>query len=244
MRILSDYGTPIIDYLIQDSGVEGFREAIAHYLSEEKRPQLLSNLAEDLQPICATLRKNLIEDYQYFEAQPNTVAAIQEQELLQLNQDLIEVSQDLKTHLDAELNSLIGTNGNAKFETDFHKLQGCMVKRLDELLHQFSVAEIHKQAQASHKRNSVVPLLGILAEAFYYLSNGLESVLVESSEVVVHNFFKYLRQSIASQNYYQQLLRLTGADAGIEDHLQALEQQVCHAIHNEARRNAIAMCES
>ena len=234
VRILSDYGKPLIDHLIQDSGIKEFRAAISHYLTDEKRPQLLSNLADDLQPMCLSLRKQLIENFQGLEAQPKTVAAIQEQELRQLNQDLIQIGNNLKNHIELELNQMIGTNSNELFESDFRQLQGRMVKRLDELLTAFSVADVHQQAQASHKRNSVVPLLGILAEAFYYLSNGLESVLIDSSQMIVHNFFRYLHDQIESQDYFRQLLRLTGQDAGIEDSLKHLEAQVYHAMHNQA----------
>jgi replication fork clamp-binding protein CrfC len=38
-RILSEFGTPLIEQLIADSGIEEFRSAISRYLTEEKRPQ-------------------------------------------------------------------------------------------------------------------------------------------------------------------------------------------------------------
>ena len=144
VRILSDYGTPLIDYLIKDSGVEDFRAAIRHYLTNEKRPQLLSNLADDLQPLCLSLRKQLIESWHRLEAQPKTVAAIQEQELRQLNQDLIQVSSALKAHIELELNQIIGANSNHGFESDFRKLQGRMVKHLDELLRTYALTGVQK----------------------------------------------------------------------------------------------------
>lgn len=110
-----------------------------------------------------------------------------------------------------------------------------MVSRLDELLNTFSVGAVHQRAQTSHRRNSVVPLLGILAEAFYYLANGLEDVLIDASEQVVNHFFDQLRQRIRQQEYHRQLERLLGSDSGIDRQLDDLEQQVVAAIVNEAR---------
>ncbi|MGF1538863.1 MAG: dynamin family protein [Pleurocapsa sp.] len=43
-RILSEFGKPLIEQLITDSGIEEFRNAITRYLTEEKRPQLFANL--------------------------------------------------------------------------------------------------------------------------------------------------------------------------------------------------------
>lgn len=234
VRILSDYGVPIIMHLIEDSGVEVFRTSIQEYLSTEKRPQLLENLADDLQPLCGAVRKGLIERWQEIESQPTEISEIQAQELRQLNQDLIDVSHTLKTEIELALNEIIGSNTNNAFEEDFHKLQTQMVKRLDELLTRFSVAEVHRQAQASHKRNAVVPLLGILAEAFYYLANGLEEVLIDQAERIVKNFFRQQLQQLKKQDFYLSLYRMTGHDSGIEDTLNALTTKVSDAIRNEA----------
>jgi len=63
VRILDEWGTPLINQLIEDSGIEGFRDAITRYLTEEKRPQLFANLADDLQPICISLKKQYLEKY-------------------------------------------------------------------------------------------------------------------------------------------------------------------------------------
>jgi replication fork clamp-binding protein CrfC len=60
IRILAEQGTPLIEQLIEDSGIEEFRTAITRYLKEEKRPQLFKNLADDLQPLCISLRKYYI----------------------------------------------------------------------------------------------------------------------------------------------------------------------------------------
>lgn len=52
VRLLGSLGTGLIDQLIKDSGIEEFRNAITHYLTNEKRPLLFADLADDLQPIC------------------------------------------------------------------------------------------------------------------------------------------------------------------------------------------------
>ena len=110
-----------------------------------------------------------------------------------------------------------------------------MVTRLDELLHTFQRRRGYQQAQASHRRNSVVPLLGILAEAFYYLANGLEDVLVSSSESLVEKYFRQLREAIRETSYYRNIYQLLGNDAGIEERLAQVQLQVSQALVNEAR---------
>lgn len=235
VRILSECGTPLIEQLIKDSGIEEFRSAIIRYLTEEKRPQLFANLADDLQPHCIALRKIYIESWQHYDSQPRDVDAMKDMELKLLNHDLKQVGDQLRLHIEQELNQVVASNANQVFEEHFLKLQKRMVSRLDELLKAFSVAEVHKQAQASHKRNSVVPLLGILAEAFYYLANGLESVLEEAAQDVIVNFFQYLLEHIRKQDYYRNLYRLLGNDSGLEERLSQLQERVGHAIRNEAR---------
>jgi replication fork clamp-binding protein CrfC len=235
LRILSECGTPLIEQLIKDSGIEAFRTAITHYLTEEKRPQLFAALADDLQPLCIALRKTYIEAWQYCDRQPRDVDAMKEQELQQLSQDLTQVGADFRIHIEQELNQVVASNLNQTFESDFRKLQALMVNALDDLLKGFSVAAVHQQAQTSHRRNSVVPLLGILAEAFYYLANGLERILEEAAQEVVSHFFRYLLERVRTQPYYANLYRMLGDDSGIEQRLRQLQEQVCHAIRNEAR---------
>jgi replication fork clamp-binding protein CrfC len=235
IRILSECGTPIIEQLIKDSGIEAFRTAITQYLTEEKRPQLFAALADDLQPLCIALRKTYIDAWQYCDRQPRDVDAMKEQELQQLSQDLTQVGDDFRTHIEQELNQVVASNLNQTFESDFRKLQALMVNALDDLLKGFSVAAVHQQAQTSHRRNSVVPLLGILAEAFYYLANGLERILEDAAQEVVSHFFRYLLEQVRTQPYYANLYRMLGDDSGIEQRLRQLQEQVCHAIQNEAR---------
>lgn len=235
VRILSEQGTPLIEQLIKDSGIEEFRTAITRYLTAEKRPLLMVNLADDLQPLCIQLKKAYLEQWQALESQPRDVNAIKEQELRQLSRDLKQIGDAFRQNMEQEANSAIASNTNAGFEASFLKLKACMVSRLDELLNTLSISEIHKRAQASHKRHSVVPLLSILAEAFYYLADGLEDVLVDASKEVVANFFQTLIDRVRHQEYYRNLYRFLGNDGGIEQRLIQLQSVVTAALVNEAR---------
>lgn len=235
VRILSEGGTPLIEKLIDDSGVETFRTAITRYLTKEKRPQLLAALIDDLQPLCEGLRRTYIETWHHLDSQPQNVEAIQEQELRQINSILKSISDSLQQHIEQELNQVVASKNNQTFEENFQNLQSQMVKQLDQLLSQFSVATVHQHAQANHKRNSVVPLLSILAETFYYLANGLEETLVDAAQELVICFFDHLQQQIQEEDYYYELQRVLGCDSGIEQQLAALKAQACHVIKNEAQ---------
>ncbi|MBC6418398.1 MAG: dynamin family protein, partial [Prochloron sp. SP5CPC1] len=52
VRILQECGVPLLKQLIAHSGIEEFRQGITRYLTEEKRPQLFTSLADELQPLC------------------------------------------------------------------------------------------------------------------------------------------------------------------------------------------------
>jgi len=235
VRILGEQGNPLIEQLIHDSGIETFRTAITRYLTEEKRPLLMANLADDLQPLCISLKKTYLEQWRELESQPHDVDAIKEQELRQLSRELKQIGDNFRQDIEREVNEAVASNSNSTFESSFLKLKARMVSRLDELLNTLSIAEIHKRAQASHKRHSVVPLLGILAEAFYYLADGLEDVLVDASKEVIANFFQTLIDRVRQQSYYRDLYRLLGNDGGIEQRLTRLQQTVTDALVNEAR---------
>jgi replication fork clamp-binding protein CrfC len=235
VRILGDQGSTLVDQLVKDSGIEEFRNAITRYLIEEKRPLLLVNLADDLQPICINLRRTYLESWHQLKALPQDVNALKEQELQLLSKELKDAGDDFQDHIKAIVNEVAASNTNIAFEADFTRLKAKMVSRLDELLSTFSVSAVHQQAQASHRRNSVVPLIGILAEAFYYLANGLEDVLVAAVQDLVENFFQQLITQIQKQEYYRNLYRVLGHDSGIEQNLKALQVVVNSALVNAAQ---------
>ncbi|GAB4290753.1 MAG: hypothetical protein Fur0025_25730 [Oscillatoriaceae cyanobacterium] len=238
LRILSEWGNALINQLIQDSGIEDFRQGITRYLTQEKRPQLFASLANDLQPICITLQQGYLQQYRAIDSQPREIQGIKSRRIEMLNQELQRLGSALSQHISQEVNQII-TNDCRTFEDSFRKLKVKMVSKLDELLKSFSVEEAYKLATASHPRNSTAPLLAILVEAFYYLSNQLEDVLAAAAAEVITTTFAYLNEQIRRQDYYRDLSRLIGSDAGIETALQKLETQIQLAI----RAAASAECD-
>ena len=134
LRILSESGEPLIEQLIQDSGIEAFRSAITRYLTEEKRPLLLANLADDLQPLCISLKRTYVEAWQQLTSQPQDIATLKEQELRQLSRELKQVGDRFRQDIERTVNSAVASNSNSVLEASFLKLKARMVSRLDELL--------------------------------------------------------------------------------------------------------------
>lgn len=234
VRILSEQGTLLVNQLIKDSGVENFKTAITRYLTQEKRPELFKNLAEDLKEICIPIKKYYQKVRRELDSQPQEIEAMKAQELQRLNQQLQQVGNEFREHIAEEVNQVV-TNACEKFENDFNQLRARMIHRLDELLDTFSVADTYKRATLSHPRNATAPLIAILVEALYYLANQLEDILVEYSEKIVLNFFQRLNDRIRKAEYYKQLYRLLGNDGGLEQELEKLEKLISLALQNAAR---------
>ncbi|MFN7657930.1 MAG: dynamin family protein, partial [Dolichospermum sp.] len=93
VRILSEQGTPLINQLIQDSGIEEFRTSITRYLTEEKRPPLFKNLADDLEDICIKLTKYYQNQQRELDSQPREIESMKEYELQKLNQQLQQIGR-------------------------------------------------------------------------------------------------------------------------------------------------------
>lgn len=233
VRILAEQGQPLIQQLIQDSGIEDFRTAITDYLTKEKRPQLFRNLADDLEDLCIQLRKQYQTIQRNLDSQPREIEAMKAQELLRLNQELQQVGQEFREHIAKEINEMI-MNKCDIFDTDFRQLQSRMIRRLDELLDGFSVEAAYGRTLMTHPRNATAPLIAVLVEALYYLANQLEDILVEATKSLVENFFLYLKDSIRKSEYYRLLYRLLGNDGGIEQQLEELSQRVSNALVNAA----------
>jgi replication fork clamp-binding protein CrfC len=232
-RILDDWGNELIEQLIRDSGIEEFRGAITRYLNEEKRPQLFKNLADDLESVCIQLKNYYQTVQRELYSQPREIEAMKNHELQRLNRQLQEIGTTLRTHLTLEVNNTINNECNA-FESNYQQLQSRMINRLDELLESFSVADAYRRATISHPRNATAPLLAILVEAFYYLANQLEDVLVQSTLRLITNFFQRLGAEIHASEYYRQLYRLLGNDGGIDIELKLIEKEITLALINAA----------
>ncbi|MBW4673480.1 MAG: dynamin-like GTPase family protein [Desmonostoc geniculatum HA4340-LM1] len=233
VRILGDWGNELTEQLIEDSGIEEFRTAITRYLTEEKRPQLFKNLADDLEDICIKLKKHYQSVQRDLDSQPQEIETMKAQELQRLNQQLQQLGKDFSEQIVEEVNHIINNSCDA-FEADFKQLQSRMIRRLDELLDTFSVAYAYRRATISHPRNATAPLIAILVEAFYYLANQLEDILIESSQQVTANFFQRLTEKIRKSEYYRQLYRLLDNDGGIEQGIKAVEKLVTQALVSSA----------
>jgi replication fork clamp-binding protein CrfC len=233
VRILGEWGNELIEKLIQDSGTEEFRTAITRYLTEEKRPQLFKNLADDLEDVCIKLKKHYQNVQRDLDSQPQEIETMKAQELQHLNQQLQQIGREFSEHINEEVNHVINSSCDA-FEADFKQLQSRMIRRLDELLDTFSVASAYQRATISHPRNATAPLIAILVEAFYYLANQLEDILIESSQQVVANYFQRLIEKVRKSEYYRQLYRLLDNDGGIEQEIRILEKGVAQALFSAA----------
>ena len=225
IRILKEFGQPLIDQLIYDSGIQEFSKAIAYYLSTEKLPQLFENLANDLQPICVGLCQIYSQQDRELVSQPHEIEGIKSKRLEQLNGDLVRLGDALYHHLSQEVNNIV-TNQSPLFEEDFRKMQVKVVSKMDELLNTFSIEEAYSKAVKAHPRNSTAPLLAILVEAFYYLANSLEDFLVIETQQIVSNAFALLIDRILHQDYYRELCRLVGDDVDLEKSITSLETTI------------------
>ena len=234
--IIDAHGDNLLNKLIQDSGVEGFKEKLNYYLMHERKPQLFKALAEDLQPICNHLRQRYFDFRKELAGKPVDVEAIKKDALDKLGLELHLIGLDISEHIREQLNEAFATNDNNRLEKDYRKLQKNMLNELDRLIANFSVEETHQLALRSHEENVVVPVMAILSEAFYYVTNGLKKVLTASSQQLVNNFFNQLTHNVSSAEYYKRLQDLLGNDAGIHQYLDKdLREEVIHAIINEAR---------
>jgi GTPase SAR1 family protein len=234
--IIDAHGDNLLDKLIQDSGVEAFKEKLNYYLMHERKPQLFKALAEDLQPICNHLRQRYFDLRKELAGKPVDVEAIKKDALDKLGLELHLIGLDISEHIREQLNEAFATNDNNRLEKDYRKLQKNMLNELDRLIANFSVEETHQLALRSHEENVVVPVMAILSEAFYYVTNGLKKVLTASSQQLVNNFFNQLTHNVSSAEYYKRLQDLLGNDAGIHQYLDKdLREEVIHAIINEAR---------
>jgi Dynamin family len=233
LRIMSEWGMPLIDQLIKDSGIDDFKQEITRYLTEEKRPQLFANLADDLYPICIELKKEYEKSQQDLNSQPQEIEAMKQQELNRLNIELQEIGNNFYNYIDEEVNLIVNSK-NTAFNQDFQRLQTRFVNHLDELLQTFSVSDTYSRAVKAHPRNQTAPLIAVLVEALYYLSNSLEDILIEELKDLVKNFINNLVVDVRLQDFYRQLYRLLGNDGGIENELTALESTLLGLLQNEA----------
>jgi replication fork clamp-binding protein CrfC len=234
VRILADWGKPLIDQLIHDSGIETFREAITRYLTDEKYPELFTHLAHDLQPLCILLRKFYLDHYRELDSQPREIEAMKVQELTRLNQEIQALGLQFKDFIAEQVNDIV-INADPEFDEDFLRLKARMITHLDELISTFSVIDAYSRSTKNHPRNTIAPFIAVLVEALYYLANKLEDTLIAGVEVIVANFFQRLSKRLRSADCYRNIYRLLGNDGGIEAHIKQIEDHVNKALIQAAR---------
>ena len=230
---MSEWGTPLLQQLITDSGIEEFRKGIVKYLTEEKRPLLFATLANDLQPLCIKLQRYYQEKIKELESQPHEIEEMKKYELQKINQELQQVSVEFQTDLEKKANEIV-TNGDPRFEKDFAKLRESMLVSLDEFLQKFSVIEAYKSSVAKHRRNATAPLLAVLVEALYSISNQLEDVLIVATQTVIRNSCNRLLESLNQSEYYLHLYSLLGEDGGIAESIKELEKDLLNILTDSA----------
>ncbi|AFZ46049.1 hypothetical protein Cyast_0065 [Cyanobacterium stanieri PCC 7202] len=232
-RILTEWGTPLIEQLITDSGINIFKEEISRYLKDEKQPELYKNLANDLQSICMPLRESYQDLQRDLDSEPQEIEAMKKQKLADLNNQLQEIGHGYYQYINDQVNLII-TNENKAFNQDFQRLQNRFVNYLDELLNNFSVADTYSLAVKSHPRNQTAPLIAVLVEALYHIANALEDLLKDGLKDLVGNFIQNLTYDVRQQDCYRNLYRLLGDDGGIEKELQDLQTKLLYALQSEA----------
>jgi len=232
--ILSEWGMPLMDKLINDSGIESFRSGIGRYLAEEKYPELFATLANDLQPLCIALRQFYLEQYRQLDSQPREIEAMKAQELALLNYAIQELGLEFQSYISYQVNDII-TGMDKEFEQDFGKLKARMVSRLDELIKTFSVMDAYSRATLNHPRHATAPFLAVLVEALYFIADELEDVLVDGVKNLVGSHFNRLFDRINKADCYHTAYRLLGNDAGIENALKKTEEDIIKVLISAAR---------
>lgn len=235
VRILNEWGTPLLEQLITDSGIEDFRRGIIKYLTEEKRPLLFATLANDLQPVCIKLQKYYQEKMRELESQPREIEEMKQKEIQRIYQELQEVTREFKQDLQEKVNDIV-TNKDARFEKDFENLRDSMLESLDDLIQKFSVRDAYSSSVKNHPRNSTAPLLAVLVEAMYSIANQLEDVLAESTKTIIINSCSRLLESISHADYYLRLYSLLGEDGGIAESIKQLEENLLNILISDTKK--------
>lgn len=233
VRILNECGMSLIDKLIEDSGVEYFKEEITRYLREEKHPELFKNLADELQNICLAMKRYYQDAQLELESQPKDVQEMKRIELSNIKTQLKKIGDEFSAYFEEKINSYI--NGeNHRFNGRMKQMEYAFVSSLNNLLETFSVTDAYGLALERHPRNQTAPFLAVLVEAFYYLANSLEDVLTKECKSLAYGFVDDLIEDVRRKEFYGELCRLLGNDAGIVDILLSQTKVLCASFESLA----------
>ncbi len=243
LAILGLLEIPILDKLLQDSGIEdqgekiGFNSTITRYLEDEKRPQLFKDLVNDLKPISTSLRNFYTSKFHDLGNQSQRIEEIESAQLNQIFQQLQDISDSISMDIEQVVSQVIAGE-DSNFEDSFQRLKSSIIKKLDELLSNLSVQQLYKSATLV-RDNSTAPFLGVLVEAFYFLSSSIEIVFVKEAKEVINSFFESLLNRVRKSDSYLALNELIGHDAGIiQDILQKKNDTI-----NDVEREINVICD-
>ncbi|MEG4408013.1 dynamin family protein [Microcoleus sp. MON2_D5] len=228
IEILNLYKDSIIEQLLQDSGIQEFSNAITRYLTEEKRPELFANLANDISELCNDLCESYLEERGQWKNKPANTAEMTERDLVQIEKEVWEVGEAFYRQIEEEIQLLV-INTCEDFKQDFNNLHQNMQENLTDLIENFSILDAFANTCRNH-RHVTAPLVAVLGQAFYDIANGLENVLVKESEILIARFFQRLIKRVRKQPYYRQLRNLLGDDCEIVQELQNIEKIIIEGV--------------
>ncbi len=229
LEIINLYKTSIIEQLLQDSGIQEFSNAITRYLTEEKRPELFSNLASDISELCNDLREFYLEERRQWKEKPANIAEITEQDLAQIEKEVWEVGEAFYREIEEQIQLLV-MDTCENFKQDFNNLHQKMQDNLTDLIKKFSILDAFNNTCRNYRRTQA-PLVAVLGQAFYDIANGLEDVLVKESEILIVSFFQRLIKRVRKQKYHRQLCNLLlGDDCGIVQDLQDIQIKIIEGV--------------
>ncbi|MDJ0597337.1 MAG: dynamin family protein [Crocosphaera sp.] len=253
-RILKEQGFDLVDHLIDDSGINEFRQAITDYLTKEKSPQLYKDLGDKLLDLCRNLRSEYQKQFDtLIKNRPNESLTQKEQVVIEINKKLWQVGEDFYTTIRSEINQIMATNlessNNLKTESEssledtnssyqvlrekYSELKTALYNKINEI-DNLSMKEVYHGAVAKQDNNSTVPISMLLSEPFEIISEKIEEVFKSSASELVETLFNHLieRMTNINNSYIQDLLEFSDTDAGIEQKLRDCEAQVAIAIDN------------
>lgn len=237
LEIINRYKTSIIEQLLQDSGIQEFRNAITRYLTEEKRPELFANLADAISELCNDLCESYLEERRQWKDKPANIAEMTERDLAQINEKVWEVGEAFYGQIEAEIQLLV-MDKCKDFKQDFNHLHEKMQDNLTELIENFSILDAFANTCRNH-RHTTAPLVAVLGQAFYDIADGLEDVLVKESETLIATFFQRLIKRVRKQQYHRQLGNLLGHDCAIVQELQEIEKKVIEKVKSLASTECV-----
>ncbi len=257
-RILKEQGFDLVDHLVNDSGINDFRQAITDYLTKEKSPQLYTDLAKKLLELCRDIRKTYQKELDLLlKERPNQSLTEKEQAVIEINKKLWQVGDNFYTKIRSEINQIIATNLESSdnlttesesinesslkdinssyevFREKYSELKTAIYNKINEI-DNLSMKQVGNSTVAKQNNNSTAPIFGLLSEPFEIIPKNIEEVFKSSASELVETLFNHLIERMTNTNnsYIQDLLKFTDTDGRIDEKLRDCKEQVEIAIDN------------